>query len=101
MGVRNRHAHDWIWRSWRSNPRVQEVDLLGPRSLVLHARCWRPHEVHEHRQIRSCRQETVRTGGLVDHRSLDILSKCMFGFVIVSSRSALDSVSMQANKEEL
>merc|ERR1712039_928506 len=31
---------------------------------------------------------------------LDVLSKCMFGFVIVSSRSALGSVSMQANKDE-
>jgi len=31
---------------------------------------------------------------------LDVLSKCMFGFVIVSSRGALDAVSMKAESAE-
>jgi len=32
---------------------------------------------------------------------LDVLSKCMFGFVIVGSRSALDAVSMKAESAEV
>jgi len=31
---------------------------------------------------------------------MDVLSKCMFGFVIVSSRGALDDVSVKASSEE-